>query len=160
MTFVEHRDVVDNGAERTETRVATSRFVFSPGQILAGILGLIVAVIGVMTVSRAGLDGSLNVPIVRVAGIDQSAVLGLAELVVGLLLILGSLSASAGDLIIFLGVVMVVGGVVIGAGGTTILRDLGVVHSTGWLIMVGGIIAVVAGSLGRIVQTRHTVKSV
>ena len=159
MSVVEHRDVVETGDARVETRVATSRLVVSPGQVIAGVLGLAVAVIGIMAVSRGGIDGSLNVPIVRTAGLDQSAMLGVAELGLGLLLILGALSYAARNLIVGIGVVMVLGGVLIGAAGTTILRDLGTVHRTGWVVMTGGIIAIVAGSLGRMVRTRRSVKT-
>jgi hypothetical protein len=116
-------------------------------------------VIGIMAVSRGGIDGSMNVPMVRTAGVDQSAMLGAVELGVGLLLILGALSYAARSLIVAVGVVMVLGGVFVGAAGTTILGDLGTVHGTGWVIMVGGIIAIVAGSLGRMVRTRRSVKT-
>jgi hypothetical protein len=159
MSVVEHHDVVESGDARSDTRVATSRLVVSPGQVIAGVLGLVVAVIGIMAVSRGGIDGSMNVPMVRTAGVDQSAMLGAVELGVGLLLILGALSYAARSLIVAVGVVMVLGGVFVGAAGTTILRDLGTVHGTGWVIMVGGIIAIVAGSLGRMVRTRRSVKT-
>ncbi len=159
MSVVEHHDVVDTGDARTETTVATSRLVVSPGQVIAGVLGLVIGVIGIMAVSRGGIDSSLNVPMVRTAGLDQSAMLGLAELGVGLLLILGALNDEARGLIVGVGVVMVLGGVFLGAAGTTILRDVGTVHRTGWVIMTGGIIAIVAGSLGRMVRTRHSVKT-
>ncbi len=95
MSVVEHHEVVESGDERTDTRVATTRLVVSPGQVIAGVLGLVVAVIAVMTVSRGGIDSTLNVPMVRVAGLDQSAMLGAIELGVGLLLILGALSDAA-----------------------------------------------------------------
>lgn len=159
MSVVEHHEVVESGDARTDTKVATSKLVVSPGQVLAGVLGVVIAVIGVITVARGGIDGSLNVPIVRAAGFDQSAMLGLIELGLGLLLILGALSYAARNLIVAVGVVMVLGGVLLGAGGPTILRDLGTVHGTGWTIMVAGIIAIVAGSLGRIIRTRHSVKT-
>jgi hypothetical protein len=159
MSVVEHREVVEAGDARVETRVATSRLVVSPGQVTAGVLGLAVAVIGIMAVSRGGIDGSLNDPMVRTAGLDQSAMLGVAELGLGLLLVLGALSYAARNLIVGIGVVMVLGGVLIGAAGTTILRDLGTVHRTGWVIMAGGMIAIVAGSLGRMIRTRRSVKT-
>jgi hypothetical protein len=159
MTVVEHHDVVETGDARTETKVATSRLVVSPGQVIAGVLGLVIAVVGIMAVSRGGIDSSLNVPMVRTAGLDQSAMLGLAELGVGLLLILGALSYAARGLIVGVGVVMVLGGVFLGAAGPTILRDVGTVHGTGWVIMIGGIIAIVAGSLGRLIRTRRSVKT-
>ena len=160
MSVVDHRDVVDSGDARLERRVATSRFVFSPGQILAGALGLAMAVIGIITAARAGIDSSLNTPVVQVAGLHQSAMLGLIELGLGLLLILGASSYAARDLVVGIGAIMVLGGVVLGAGDHTILHDVGTVHDTGWAIMVGGIIAVVAGSLGRLVRTRRSVTTV
>ena len=158
--MVEHREVVDTDNLRSETRVASSRFVFSPGQILAGILGVVVAIIGIIAVSRGGIDGTLNVPMVSVAGTDQSAMLGLAEFAAGLLLVLGALSYAARWLIAFVGVVMVIGGVVLGAASAEILHDVGTSQGTGWAIMVGGIIAVVAASLGVIVRSRSTVEQV
>ena len=158
--MVEHREVVDTDNLRSETRVASSRFVFSPGQILAGILGVVVAIIGIIAVSRGGIDGTLNVPMVSVAGTDQSAMLGLAEFAAGLLLVLGALSHAARWLIAFVGVVMVIGGVVLGAASAEILHDVGTSQGTGWAIMVGGIIAVVAASLGVIVRSRSTVEQV
>jgi len=158
--MVEHREVVDTDNLKSETRVASSRFVFSPGQILAGILGVVVAIIGIIAVSRGGIDGTLNVPMVSVAGTDQSAMLGLAEFAAGLLLVLGALSYAARWLIAFVGVVMVIGGVVLGSASAEILHDVGTSQGTGWAIMVGGIIAIVAASLGVIVRSRRTVEQV
>ena len=85
---------------------------------------------------------------------------GLGELVLGLLLILGASSYANRGLVVGVGVVMVLGGVLIGAAGSTILRDLGTVHGTGWVIMVGGIIAIVAGCMGRLIRTRNRVTTV
>ena len=159
MSLIEQHDVVQNGSQRFETRSASSRLVFSPGQVIAATLGLVTAVIGIITLSRAGIDGTMNVPVVQAAGLHQSAILGLAELGLGLLLILGASSYAYRGLVVSLGVLMVLGGVVIGAAGPTILRDLGTVHGTGWVLMVGGIIAIVAGCMGRVVRTRRTVES-
>ena len=160
MSVVEHRDVYETPEVRAETRVASSRIVVSPGQVIAGVLGLVLAIVGAITVARSGVDSSLNVPMVRAAGFNQSAMVGLGELVLGLLLILAALSYEGRGFIVAIGVLMVIGGVVIGAAGPTILRDLGTVHGTGWALMVGGIIAIFAGSLGRLVKTRQTVTSV
>ena len=160
MSVIEQRDVVESGNGRIETRASSSRFVVSPGQVLAGVLGLVVAVIGIITLSRAGIDGTLNVPIVQAGGLHQSAMVGLGELVLGLLLIFGASSYANRGLVVGVGVVMVLGGVLIGAAGSTILRDLGTVRGTGWVIMVGGIIAIVAGSMGRLIRTRNRVTTV
>ena len=160
MSIVQRHDVIETGDVRRETRVAASRFVFSPGQVIAGALGLVTTIIGIITLARGGIDSTMNQPLVQVAGLHQSAMLGAIELGLGLLLVLGSLSYATRDLVVGVGVIMVLGGVLLGAAGSTILRDTGAVHSTGWTIMVGGIIAIVAGSLGRIIRTQRTTKSV
>jgi len=113
-----------------------------------------------MTLARGGIDSSLNEPIVRASFVNQSALLGAIELGLGLLLVLGALSYASRGLIVFVGVVMVLGGVLLGAAGSTILRDAGTVHGTGWAIMAGGIIALVAASLGRVIRTRRSVTSI
>jgi len=159
MSVVEHHEVVETGDARTDTRVSSSRLVVSPGQVIAGVLGLVMAVIGIIAIARGGIDSSMNEPMVKTVGLDQSAMLGAAELGLGLLLILGALNYAARGLIIGVGVVMVLGGVFIGAAGNDILHNLGTVQGTGWVIMVAGIIAIVAGSLGRMIRTRHSVKS-
>jgi hypothetical protein len=156
MTYAEQHDVVQTADARTDTRIATSRLVVSPGQVLAGVLGLVVAIVGVIAVARGGIDSTLNTPIVRAAGFNESALLGAIELVLGLLLIVGATSYATRGLILFVGVVMVVGGVTLGAAGPTILHDVGTVHGTGWAIMDAGIVAVVAGSLGHVIRTRRT----
>ena len=158
--MVEHREVIDTDDVRSETRVASSRFIFSPGQIIAGVLGVVVALIGIIAVSRGGVDGTLNVPMVSVAGTDQSAMLGFAEFAAGLLLVLGAMNHAARWLTAFVGVVMVIGGVVLGSASAEILHDVGTSQGTGWAIMVGGIIAIVAASLGVIVRSRRTVEQV
>lgn len=157
MSYVEHHDVVEEGPVRTDTRVASTRLVLSPGQVLAGALGMFVAIVGVIAIARGGIDGSLNTPIVRAAAFDQSALLGAIELGLGLLLILGATNYASRGLIMFVGVVMILGGVLLGAAGPRILRDIGTVHGTGWAIMVGGIVALVAGNLGRIIHTRRSI---
>ena len=63
-------------------------------------------------------------------------------------------------LIAFVGVVMIVGGVVLGAARLDILQDIGTSQETGWAIMVGGIIAVVAASLGTFIRTKRSVERV
>jgi len=160
VSIVEHRDVVETDDLRSETRATSSRFVFSPGQIIAGILGVVVAVIGIIAISRGGIDDSLNVPVVSVAGTDQSAMLGLMEFAAGLLLVLGALSHATRWLIGFVGVIMIVGGVVLGAASADILHDIGTSQGTGWAIMVGGIIAVFAASLGVFIRSSRKVETV
>jgi hypothetical protein len=144
---------------RSETTVASSRIAIGPGQVIAGVLGLALVIIGAITAARGSIDDTLNVPIVRTAGFDQSAMVGLVEVGLGLLLILGAMSYYARWLVVTVGVLMVAGGIVVGSAGPTLLHDLGTVHGTGWAMVVAGAVAIVAGCMGQIVHTRNRVKS-
>jgi hypothetical protein len=159
MSVVEHRDTYESPDVRADRTVESTRVAISPGQVIAFALGLALAIIGAITAARGTIDSSLNVPMVRTAGFDQSAMMGLIELGLGLLLVLGALSYALRGLVVTIGVLMVAGGVVIGAASSTLLRDLGTVHGTGWALCVAGIVAIVAGSMGRIVRSRHTVRT-
>ena len=157
MTIQEHREIVSTDGVQAETRVTTSHFVFSPGQVIAAVLGAVTAIIGIIAIARAGIDGSLNVPVVSAAGLHESAMVGLIELGLGLLLLLGAFAKGSRDLIGVIGATMLVGGVIVGASGATVLRDLGTTQHTGWVIMVGGVIALVAAAMGRMVKTSRRV---
>jgi len=159
MSVVEHRDTYESPDARSETTVASTRVAIGPGQIIAGALGLALAIIGAITAARGDIDSSLNVPIVRTAWFDQSAMVGLVELGVGLLLILGAMSYAARWLVVTVGVLMIAGGVIVGAAGPKLLNDLGTVNGTGWAMVGAGIVAVVAGCMGRVVRTRKSVKT-
>lgn len=160
MTYVERHDVVNAPDRQIDTRVSSARWVISPGQVIAGALGLAMGAIAIITLARAGIDSSMNDPIVRAGAFDQSALVGAIELGLALLLVLGALSYAARGLVAFVGIIMILGGVFLGAAGSTLLHDVGTVHGTGWAIMVAGIVALVAGSLGRIIKTRRSVTSV
>lgn len=159
MSVVEHRDTYESPDVRSERTVASSRISIGPGQVIAFALGLALAIIGAITAARGSIDSSLNEPIVRTAAFDQSALMGVVELGLGLLLILGALSYAARWLVVTVGVLMVAGGVVVGAAGPTLLHDLGTVNGTGWALAVAGVVAIIAGCMGRVVRTRNTVKT-
>lgn len=93
-----------DAATGTET-VLTSRTVgFTPGVLVAGVVAIGLLILGGITVARAGLDRSLDQPVVEVAGYTATALLGVIELVFGLLLLIAALS-RAHSFILFLGIV-------------------------------------------------------
>ena len=143
-----HQDEVAKASNGTvnETRIRRSRLSFSPGQIVGGLVGVITTLIGVIAVTRSGVDGTLNVPVVRVLGLNQSAMVGIAEVVLGLLLVAGAASAWDRALMGFVGGVMFISGIVIAAASIRLLGDLGTDHTTGWTMLIGGTVAM-AGAL-------------
>lgn len=146
------RDIVETPEGSSEVRTTRSRISMSPGQLLGGAVGVISVIIGMIAIVRSGIDGSLNTPVVNVAGLHQSAVVGIAEVVLGLLLVAGAASVWNRALMGFTGGVMFIAGIVVAAASIKLLGDLGTDHATGWTMIVGGVIAMVAAMMPTFVR--------
>ena len=85
-----------------ERRVVTHRR-FDPAAVLAVIVGIALTVVGAVAMARAGFDGPLDEPVVEVAGLSHTAILGLIEVGMGLLTIWAGLSRDRG-VILFMSV--------------------------------------------------------
>jgi hypothetical protein len=130
---------IDGPHSHTHDRLSTHHF--GPGQILGGLLGVFLTVVGIVVVTRNGIDGSLNQPVTDVLGITQSSYVGLASILFGLLTLAG---ATMRGLMGFMGALMVVGGVILAAGSAKILLDVGAKTSTGWYFIILGAVAILA----------------
>ena len=86
MTDHEHHEV----RQRHRT---VDRRVFSPAQVVAGIIGLILVIIGGVVLARVGLD-SLTGDTATVFGFEHTALMGLIDLIAGLFF-LGAAASSA-----------------------------------------------------------------
>ena len=86
MTDHEHHEV----RQRHRT---VDRRVFSPAQVVAGIIGLILVIIGGVVMARVGLD-SLTGDTATVFGFEHTALMGLIDLIAGLFY-LGAAASSA-----------------------------------------------------------------
>lgn len=143
----------DRGADSatTETRTATVRertWTFAPGQIVSLVAGIAVVVVGVIALVRAGVDGSLSSPTVDVLGYSHTAWLGLAEIGLGLLLLLAGTGAWGRPLSVLLGAASVVAGVLVLAEPDQMPDELGLEKGYGWpLIALGAIVALAAMAL-------------
>jgi hypothetical protein len=90
-----------------ETVVTSRTTAIAPASIVAAVVAVVLLLLGGITLARAGLDGSLDVPIVSVAGFTATAILGLIEIGFGLILLLAAL-AQERNAIMF---VAIIGGV-------------------------------------------------
>jgi hypothetical protein len=127
-----------------ERHVTTSRFArFSPAQIITGLAGIVLLVLGLIAVAKGGLSGSITDPVVSVAGFDHTPLLGLIEAAVGLLLLGSALwgSRASGA---FFGILMVVAGIVIVATPSSFASTLAAHSSYGWFLIVVGAIVTLA----------------
>jgi hypothetical protein len=136
----DERTVTDDRSQVRE-RVST----FAPGQIVSLVGGLVLVIVGLIALLRAGIDGSLDDPVVSVMGWDHSAWLGVVEVGVGVLLMVAGSGAAGRPLSILIGVLMVVAGVLILAEERARPEELGIEREFGWPVAIfGGVVALAA----------------
>lgn len=147
--YVVDREVVTPGI--AERRVVTHRR-FDPAAGLMVVAGIALTVIGAVALARAGLDGPLEEPVVQVAGISHTALLGAIEVGVGLLTILAGVSRDRGTMLfasITFGVAALVAAIEPSVGGDALAieRSWAVVLVVGFAVLA--IAAAVAPSMLR-----------
>lgn len=145
--------------------------VWSPAQGIAVILGAIAIVFGAITLFETGLDfGDITSPHESVLGFHATPLLGLCEIVWGVLMVLAGLRPVAGKpFMALLGAAAVALGalIVLDAWPQRLHDSLGVHDRNGWLFIAAGGIALVAALLvpvmtspgRRTVTQRHVVHS-
>lgn len=79
--------------------------------IVAGLVAIVLLILGGITVARAGLDGPLDQPVTNVAGFTATALLGLIELGFGAVLLIAALT-RAREFILFLGIIGAVASII------------------------------------------------
>jgi hypothetical protein len=131
---------------------------FAPGRVISMLLGAALTLLGAVVLARTGIDSDLAEPQTTVFGIVQSAIIGLAWLVAGVLLIASSLSESARGLGAFVGVVALLGGIVGLAASAEIRQDVGFESSTAWLAVFVGVVALVASVLPSVWSVKRDVE--
>lgn len=135
----------------TATVVTTRTSWFTPAALVASLAAIALLVVGGITVARAGLDGPLDEPVVSAANYTATAILGLIELAVGVILLSAALSRSR-EGILFIGIV---GGVLaliavfeptIGNGALAIERPFAVIVA---LVMGAVVVSALLPSIRR-----------
>lgn len=142
-----HRDQVHHDAvdPAYSTRTTERAWTFAPGQMVSLIIGVGVIAVGVVALVRAGLEGSLAEPVVEVLGYTHTAWLGIAEIGVGLFLVMAGLDARGRAVSVFIGALAVIAGVLVLAEPGQMPSELGLEEAYGWpLIILGGIAAFAA----------------
>jgi len=143
----EHDPAIESEAAPVlDRKVRERRFDFAPGQLVSLIGGLALIAVGLIAIIRAGLDTSLDTPVVSVMGWDHTAWLGVAEVGAGLLLVLAGVSAAAGRTVsVLIGSLLVIGGILVLAEEQARPVELGIERSFGWpLVACGAVVALAA----------------
>jgi hypothetical protein len=146
-----HQEHVIVTAAAAERQVTTHRR-FDPARTLTVLAGIVLIVIGAVAVARAGLSGPLDQPVVEVAGITHTALLGLIEVAIGLLTVLAGVSGDRGTILfatIAFGVAALVAAIEpdIGGGALALERSWAVVLVIGFATLA--IVAALAPTMMR-----------
>jgi hypothetical protein len=142
--FVEEQPVV---AQRrvARQRVDTYRERVPFDSAIVGIVGLAAMIVGFIAVTRAGVDGPMNQPVVRVLGFTHTATLGAIEIAIGLCLLVCAATRSSAAAVFF-GLVLGAAGVVAAVQSDSFRRSLAIQPRLAW-IAVGAAALVVLVSL-------------
>jgi hypothetical protein len=130
----------------TEVRAADTRAHFSLSQVVHGLTGLFLLIIGAIAMARAGFTAPLNDPVVQVLGIDHTAILGIIEASAGVLLLIAALSPSIRGLGGLVGIALLVGGIML-LSSSQFQSDLHTESSLGWMAIIVGAIALIGALL-------------
>jgi hypothetical protein len=136
---VQHVVAQPAGVGFAETRRVTRSAIVSPASIVAGIVAILLLILGGITVARAGVDGGIDQP-VEVAGFTATALLGFIELGFGAVLLISALS-RARESIMFFGILGTVASVIavfqptVGNGSLGLERGFAVLMTIAMLIV-------------------------
>lgn len=139
---------------QTVSRRYVDRRTWSPAQLLAGIAGLFFIVLGGVALARLIPVEGLTAPDTQVWLFGHTPLLGMIELVLGLLFLgvaAGPFDARGG--LVALGVVCLAFGLIVGIEPGAFAEWLGASRETGWLYGVVGAIAILGGWLSPVIVT-------
>lgn len=118
---------------------------WNPPQILALVLGVTFVVLGGVALLRTGLDMNLFEPIVTVGGLAYTPLLGLIELVLGLVLLAVGAFPVEADSFVFLGVLLVAFGLLLVIEPEAFQTSLAAGRAHGWFYVTVGVVSVGVG---------------
>ena len=134
----------NTGREKSVRRSYQTQF--APDSIVAGVVGLGLVVVGLIAVLRAGLSSPIDEPIVQILGFNHTALLGLIEIGIGLLLLASAaMSSRSGE--IFYGVVLGIAGFVGAVQSDSFRESLALEPAMGWIAGALGLLIVATALL-------------
>jgi hypothetical protein len=136
----------------TKTRERT--WTFAPGQLISFAVGIGFIAVGAIALIRAGIDGNLARPTVEVLTLSHTAWLGLAEVGLGVLLLIAGSGAWGRFLSVPLGALMVIAGILVVAEPSQVPERLAMESDHGWVLILSGALVVLASMVLPVWRTR------
>lgn len=131
---------------------------YAVDSVIVGVVGLIFTVIGLLAITRAGVHGPMDAPVVKVIGFTHTETLGLIEAAMGLVLLICAASTSRAASIFF-GIVLGIGALVGALQTDSFRHSLALESGLAWLAVIAAIVVVLASFLVPRVVTRSTTYS-
>ncbi len=122
-------------------RVDTYRERFAFDSAIVGIVGLAAMIVGFIAVTRAGVDGPMDQPVVTVLGFTHTATLGAIEIAIGLCLLVSAATTSSAAAAFF-GLVLGVAGVVAAVQADSFKRSLAIQPRLAWIAVAAAALVV------------------
>lgn len=136
----------------TKTRERT--WTFAPGQLISFAVGVGFIALGLVAMIRAGIDGNLARPTVEVLELSHTAWLGLAEVGLGVLLLIAGTGAWGRFLSVPVGALMVIAGILVLAEPGQVPDRLAVEQDFGWVLVLFGALVALASMALPVWRTR------
>ncbi len=149
------RTVNETGANVREVRRST----WSPAQVVAILGGLLLLVLGAVGLARTGLSFS-NIAFThtQVAGLPVTSLSALAELIVGVILLIGAaFPSSAKATMAILGVVMLAFGLIVALDPRPFFRLWAYDSGSGIFFVIVGAVLLVAAAVSPVILSRRNV---
>jgi len=124
-------------------RRTVDRRVISPAQVVAGIIGLVLVVIGGVALARVGLS-SWTDETTTVLAFDHTALMGLIDIVAGLLFLAAAASSGVRGALIGLSLIAVAFGAIVAIEPDAFDSALGGGRELGVLYIVIGVVGMLA----------------
>jgi len=140
-------DVVEERPAAYERRVATA--TINPARVVTALGGGVFLVIGLISMARAGLSTPLDQPVVNVAGMTHTALLGIIGAAFGIVLLLAAFLGSdegSRNASMFFGSLIAIAGIV-GIATPHSFKSLALQSSYGWMTLIIGLVVVIANLL-------------
>ena len=129
----------------TTIRSTSTRSV-APDAVVAAIAGLALTIVGLLAITRGGLEGPLDEPVVQVIGFSHTTLLGMIETVLGICLLISGASRSR-SAALFFGVLIGIGAFVGAVQTSSFVEPLALERGYCIMLLIGAVIVVLTALL-------------
>lgn len=140
-----------------ETESVYDTRTWSPGQIVAGLVGFLLIVIGGIALARLGFSGSITGETTEVIGVTSTRLWAIIQVVLGLIMLgIASSPYRVRSGLATFGILAAAFGVIVAVEPDAFGEALGAGRTTGWVWLIGGAVLIVAAWLSpTIVSSRR-----